>query len=233
MTSMPNSDKPYKCEYCGNGYMREKTLAAHMCEKKRRALQKDEKRVRHGFYAFGRFYKLSAGAKKEKTYEEFCVSPYYNAFVKFGSFISNVKPLYPDKYIDWVVKSGVKLDHWCKDALYEKYVLELILKEDVATALERSVKTMMEWAEENEPAAWNHYFNYISLNRAVWHIKDGKISPWLLLNCTSGKAMLGKFNNEQLEMVFHVINPEHWAMRFKRLPRDVELAKQVAKESAL
>jgi hypothetical protein len=230
---MPNSDKPYKCEYCGNGYMREKTLAAHMCEKKRRALQKDEKRVRHGFYAFGRFYKLSAGAKKEKTYEEFCVSPYYNAFVKFGSFISNVKPLYPDKYIDWVVKSGVKLDHWCKDALYEKYVLELILKEDVATALERSVKTMMEWAEENEPAAWNHYFNYISLNRAVWHIKDGKISPWLLLNCTSGKAMLGKFNNEQLEMVFHVINPEHWAMRFKRLPRDVELAKQVAKESAL
>ena len=204
-----------------------------MCEKKRRALQKDEKRVRHGFYAFGRFYKLSAGAKKEKTYEEFCISPYYNAFVKFGSFISNVKPLYPDKYIDWVVKSGVKLDHWCKDALYEKYVLELILKEDVATALERSVKTMMEWAEENEPAAWNHYFNYISLNRAVWHIKDGKISPWLLLNCTSGKAMLGKFNNEQLEMVFHVINPEHWAMRFKRLPRDVELAKQVAKESAL
>jgi hypothetical protein len=204
-----------------------------MCEKKRRALQKDEKRVRHGFYAFGRFYKLSAGAKKEKTYEEFCASPYYNAFVKFGSFISNVKPLYPEKYIDWVVKSGVKLDHWCKDALYEKYVLELILKEDVATALERSVKTMMEWAEENEPAAWNHYFNYISLNRAVWHIKDGKISPWLLLNCASGKAMLGKFNNEQLEMVFHVINPEHWAMRFKRLPRDVELAKQVAKESAL
>ena len=204
-----------------------------MCEKKRRALQKDEKRVRHGFYAFGRFYKLSAGAKKEKTYEEFCASPYYNAFVKFGSFISNVKPLYPEKYIDWVVKSGVKLDHWCKDALYEKYVLELILKEDVATALERSVKTMMEWAEENEPAAWNHYFNYISLNRAVWHIKDGKISPWLLLNCASGKAMLGKFNNEKLEMVFHVINPEHWAMRFKRLPRDVELAKQVAKESAL
>jgi hypothetical protein len=221
------------CEYCGSGYVREKTLAAHMCEKKRRALQKDEKRVRHGFYAFGRFYKLSAGAKKEKTYEEFCASPYYNAFVKFGSFISNVKPLYPEKYIDWVVKSGVKLDHWCKDALYEKYVLELILKEDVATALERSVKTMMEWAEENEPAAWNHYFNYISLNRAVWHIKDGKISPWLLLNCASGKAMLGKFNNEQLEMVFHVINPEHWAMRFKRLPRDVELAKQVAKESAL
>ena len=233
MTSMPNSEKPYVCEYCGSSYVREKTLAAHMCEKKRRALQKDEKRVRHGFYAFGRFYKLSAGNKKEKTYEDFASSPYYNAFVKFGSFISNVKPLYPEKYIDYVVTSGVKLDHWCRDTLYEKYVLEFILKEDVTTALERSVKTMMEWAAENEPAPWHHYFEHIGLNRAVWDIKDGKISPWLILNCASGKAMLGKFNNEQLEMVYHVINPEHWSMRFRRLPSDVQLVKDVAKESNL
>ena len=232
MESMSNSEKPYKCEYCGSGYVKEKTLAAHMCEKKRRALQKDEKRVRHGFYAFQRFYKLSAGSKKEKTYEEFCSSPYYNAFVKFGSFISNVKPLYPEKYIDYVVTSGVKLDHWCKEAMYEKYALELILKEDVATALERSVKTMMDWAEDKS-APWNHYFHHVSLNRAVWDIKDGKVSPWLILNCASGKEMLSKFNDEQLELVYHVINPEHWGVRFKRLPNDVQLVKDVAKESKL
>jgi hypothetical protein len=204
-----------------------------MCEKKRRALQKDEKRVRHGFYAFQRFYKLSAGTKKEKTYQDFCNSQYYNAFVKFGSFISNVKPLYPEKYIDWVVTSGVKLDHWCRDELYEKYALEFILKESVETALERSVTTMMDWASEQETAPWNHYFMYVSLNRAVWDIKDGKISPWLILNCKTGKDMLSKLNDEQLEMVFHVINPEHWALRFKRSKSDVELAKQVAKESSL
>jgi hypothetical protein len=204
-----------------------------MCEKKRRALQKDEKRVRHGFYAFQRFYKLSAGTKKEKTYQDFCNSQYYNAFVKFGSFISNVKPLYPEKYIDWVVTSGVKLDHWCRDELYEKYALEFILKESVETALERSVTTMMDWASEQETAPWNHYFMYVSLNRAVWDIKDGKISPWLILNCKTGKDMLSKLNDEQLEMVFHVINPEHWALRFKRSKSDVELAKHVAKESSL
>ena len=226
------SEKPFTCEYCGSGYVREKTLAAHMCEKKRRALQKDEKRVRHGFYAFQRFYKLSAGAKKEKTYEEFCNSQYYNAFVKFGSFISNVRPLYPERYIDYVVTSGVKLDHWCRDALYEKYALDFILKEDVTTALERSVKTMMEWAEDKS-APWNHYFLYISLNKAVWDIKDGKISPWLILNCASGKEMLSKFNDEHLTMVYHVMNPEHWALRFKRVPHDVELVKEIVKEGNL
>lgn len=227
-----NSSKSYVCEYCNKGYVKESTLAVHLCEKKRRWLQKDERRVRYGLYAFQRFYKLSAGAKKEKTYADFVDSQYYNAFVKFGSFLNNVQPLYPEKYIDYVVTSGVKLDHWCKDAMYEKYVLEFILKEDVHTALERSIKYMMEWAEENN-AHWNSYFNYVSTNRAVWHIKDGKISPWLLLNCTSGKAMLSKFNDEQLDMVYHVINPQHWAVRFKRLPNDVQLVKDVAKESNL
>lgn len=212
--------------------MREKTLAAHMCEKKRRWLQKDEKRVRYGLYAFQRFYKLSAGAKKEKTYEEFCSSSYYNAFVKFGSFISNVQPLYPEKYIDYVVTSGVKLDHWCRDEMYEKYALDLILKEDVTTALERSVQHMMNWAEEKN-SIWNHYFFYVSLNRAVWDIKDGKLSPWLVLNCKSGKEMLNKFNDEQLELVYHVINPQHWALRFKRQPSDVQLVKDIVKESGL
>jgi len=233
MVSKTQSEKPYVCEYCGTGYTKEKTLSVHVCEQKRRHLQKNEKRVQLGFYAFNQFYKLSAGAKKEKTYDEFCKSSYYNAFVKFGSFISNVRPLYPEKYIDYVVTSGVKLDHWCREEMYEKYAIELIRKEGVETALERSIMTMMEWAEENPPAPWNHYFQHVSLNRAVWHIKDGKISPWLILNCKSGKQLLNQFNEEQLSIIYHIMNPEHWAMRFNRQPKDVQLVKDVAKESNL
>ena len=225
--------KPFVCEYCNTGYSKEKTLIVHICDQKRRHLQQKEKRVQLGFYAFNQFYKLSAGSKKEKTYTEFCKSQYYNAFVKFGSFISNVRPLYPEKYIDYVVTSRVKLDHWCKEEMYEKYAIELIRKEGVETALERSVMTMMEWAAENEPAPWNHYFQHIGLNTAVWNIKDGKISPWLILNCKTGKDMLSKFNDEQLNMIYHVLDPSHWAMRFKRNPKDVELVKDVAKESNL
>ena len=232
MTSTPSSDKPYICEYCNKGYMKESTLSVHMCEKKRRWLQKDEKRVRYGLYAFQRFYTLSAGNKKEKTYEDFVGSPYYNAFVKFGSFLNNVRPLYPERYIDYVVTSGVKLDHWARDEMYEKYALEFILKEDVTTALERSIRNMVEWAEDKS-APWNHYFLYVSTNKAVWDIKDGKVSPWLILNCKSGKDLLKKFSDEQLEMVYHVINPQHWAMRFNRLPLDVKLVKEVAMESNL
>jgi len=225
-------DKPFVCPYCKTGYTREKTLAVHMCEQKRRALQKDEKHVTLGFYAFTRFYQLCQNAKENKTYEEFCKSQYYNAFVKFGSFVSNVRPLYPEKYVDYVVTSGVKLDHWCRDELYEKYALELIKKEGVETAVERSIKTMMDWADANN-APWTHYFRYASLNRVTQHLKDGKVSPWLVLNCKSGKEMLSKFSDEQLEIVYAVVDPQHWALRFKRSPADVELVKEIAQKANL
>jgi len=141
--------------------------------------------------------------------------------------------LYPEKYVDYVVTSGVKLEHWCKDELYEKYAIDLIKKEDVTTALERSITTMTEWAQENPPAVWNHYFNLISTNRAAYHIKDGKMSPWLVLNSVSGKKMLDSFNEEQLKMIYHIMDPEHWSLKFKRNKKDIELVKQVVNESKL
>ena len=212
--------------------MKESTLMAHMCEPKRRWLQKDEKRVQVGFYAFQRFYKLSAGHKKDKTYEDFVKSSFYNAFVKFGSFVNNVRPLYPDKYIDYVVTSNVKLDHWCREEMYERYAIELIRKEGVETALERSIKTMVEWAKDNN-SVYNHYFLYASTNRITWDIKDGKISPWLVLNCSNGKKVLSNFNDEQLSMLNAVLDPSHWALRFKRQPKDVELVNSIVKEAKL
>ena len=222
----------YTCKFCSAKFTKEKTLSVHMCEQKRRYLQKDERRVQLGYQAFVRFYELCQKVEKPKTYEEFCKSPYYTAFVKFGSFLSNVKPLYPDKYIDYVVTSGVKLDHWCREELYQKYAIDLILREKVETAMERSIKTMMNWADEKE-APWNDYFKYASLNRAVMDIKDGKISPWIILNCKTGKDMMKRFNDEQLQIVFPIMDPNHWALRFRRLPADVEMVKEITKEAKL
>jgi hypothetical protein len=223
--------QPYTCEHCGKGFVQEKTLFVHVCEQKRRVLAKTEKHVVLGYDTFQRFYKtIQPNSKQHKTYEEFCKSPYYNAFVKFGSFVSNVNPLYPERFIDYVVSSGVKLDHWCRDELYEQYVFDLIKREPVEVALERSISHMLSWANDNN-AQWNHYFHYVSLSRACYDIKDGKVSPWLILNSTSGKTMLQKFNDEQLVHIQNIIDPPYWVSKFKKLSADVELVKQVVKES--
>jgi hypothetical protein len=203
-----------------------------MCEQKRRALQKDEKRVQAGYFAYNRFYRLTQNSNKDKTYEDFAKSPYYNAFVKFGSFINNINPLYPDKFMDFVIKSGVKLDHWCRDELYDTYVTEMIKIEPADAAIQRSLTTMMEWAEENS-ANFAHYFDYVNINRAVHHVANGLISPWVLLNTKAGQTMLSKFNDEQLEMIAEKIDPVYWSKRFKTYPSEIALVKEIAKETGI
>ena len=222
----------HTCVHCKATFTKEKTFMVHTCEQKRRHLAKDEKHVLIGYQAFNRFYQITQKFKDNKTNDEFTHSPYYNAFVKFGSFINNISPLYPEKFIDWILRSGVKIDYWCRDELYEKYVLELIHTESVETALERSIKHMTTWAEQNK-SQWNHYFNYVSTGRAMFDIKDGKISPWLVLNAPSGKKMLAQFDDSQLAAISNVINPTVWVQKFKKQTFDLELVKSVIKEAKL
>lgn len=225
-------DQPFNCVHCGKSFMKEKTLVAHMCEQKRRVLQKEEKRVQTGFFAYNRFYQLTQAAKKQKPYSDFCKSAYYNAFVKFGSFINNVNPLYPERFIDYVIKSGVKLDHWCRDELYDKYLSELVKIEPVESAVQRSLQYMMEWGEEQN-ANFAHYFNYVSVNRAVHNIRDGKISPWMVMNSVSGVELLKKFSNEQLELVNQTLDIPFWVKKIRDNPADVALVKEICKETGI
>ena len=225
-------DQPFNCVHCSKSFMKEKTLIAHMCEQKRRVLQKDEKRVQTGFFAYNRFYQLTQAAKKQKPYSDFCKSAYYNAFVKFGSFINNVNPLYPERFIDYVIKSGVKLDHWCRDELYDKYLSELVKIEPVESAVQRSLQYMMEWGDENN-ANFAHYFNYVSVNRAVHNIRDGKISPWMVMNSAGGVELLKQFSDEQLELVNQTLDISFWAKKIRDNPADVALVKEVCKEAGI
>lgn len=205
---------------------------AHMCEPKRRAMQKNEKRVQAGYMAWNRWYELSQNQRKPKSYEDFCKSSYYNAFVKFGSFVTNVNPLYPEKFIDFVIRSGVKLDHWCRDELYDTYLYEMLKIEPVENAVQRTLTTMLEWADANN-AVWSHYFRYVNGNRLVQHIKDGKVSPWVILNCGTGKAALGALNDDQLEIIQSALDIPHWRREFKSRADDVEFVKEVCKESGI
>ena len=219
-----------KCTYCDKTFARERTLQVHLCEPKRRHLQKNEKWVQNAFMVFRRFYEIHQNANTPKTYEEFCNSSYYNAFVKFGRFIMNINPLYPEKYIDYVLTSKIKLDHSARDDLYESYLIDALKNEPVEAALQRSIATMMDWAQEQH-AQWSDYFRLVNTNRAVQHIQQGKISPWLLLGCNAGKKMLKSFTDEQLQMAQRFINPEFWSNKFKSYPADTLFVQETAKEA--
>ena len=99
-------------------------------------------------------------------------------------------------------------------------------------ALQRSIATMMDWATEQN-AQWPDYFRLVNTNRAVQHIQQGKMSPWLLLGCSAGKRMLKSFNDEQLQMIEKFINTSFWPSKLKSYPADQMLVQDTAREAKI
>ena len=73
-------------------------------------------------------------------------------------------------FIDYVIKKQIKLDWWCKDKVYQDFLAHQILFEDAQAGMERTIKTMRDWAEQ-EGAEFNHFFEYVNLYRAVHMIQ--------------------------------------------------------------
>ena len=101
-------EKEFKCRYCGRGFRKESTLTAHVCEQKRRAQQEKDAGVQLGLQSYLRFYELTQGSAKLKGYTDFCESPYYNAFVKFGRHMVNIKAINTRGFIDHVINTNKK-----------------------------------------------------------------------------------------------------------------------------
>ena len=144
----------------------------------------------------------------------------------------HINPLYPEKYIDYVIVSKIKLDHWARDDLYEAYLVDALKSEPVESALRRSIQTMMDWADEQN-VQWADYFRLVNTPRAVQHIQSGKISPWLVLGCSAGKKMLKSFTDEQLQMVERFVDPNFWNNKFKNYKADLLFVQETAKEAKI
>jgi hypothetical protein len=108
----------YRCEYCKKEFAKETSIAAHMCEPKRRYTSRDEAGVRLGLQSYIRFYEIAAGSARNKTFDTFVESAYYRAFVKFGRYCVDIRVINPLRFIDWLLKNNKKIDYWCSDKVY-------------------------------------------------------------------------------------------------------------------
>ena len=129
----------FTCNYCKKEFAKETSIAVHMCEPKRRRMEKDERGVQLGFQAYIKFYETMQGSARLKTFEDFAESAYYRAFVKFGRYCLVIRAINPARFMDWLLKNNKKLDRWCSDQLYTEYLIEYVRIEHVDDALARKI----------------------------------------------------------------------------------------------
>lgn len=221
-----------ECKWCKKSFKSETTLAVHMCVKKRRFADKDMSHIRLAHRAFQIFYEINTSAKTPKTMEDFIVSQYYEAFVKYGRACTVNEWLDPVKYTEHLIKTGVKLKQWASDKEYDKYLKTYVRKEPGLKALERTVIYLAGWGEENnEP--WQDYFDKVSPSRAVYDLRSAKVSPWILYLSESGDKLLERFNSEQVKMIQDVIDPPFWMKLFTANKEEANEIKQACKEAKI
>ena len=231
MAGTTSESKPtYKCQYCDRAYRKESTLAAHLCEPKRRYQQEKEVGVQMGFQAYLRFYELTQGSAKLKTYKDCVESPYYGAFIKYGRHAQAIRCVNYKSFTDWLLKNNKKLDHWCKEELYLEWLHQYLRHENVSDAMERSMLEMQRYVDEVESLQFTDYFRYGNPNRICHHISNGRVSPWLVFNCDSGISFLEKLNEEQLAIVLPWIDPEYWQRKFNDYVADKEWIHKILEE---
>lgn len=217
----------HTCAYCSQEYKTERGLAGHKCKIKDRVLQKDSKASRLAYAAFSAFHELHY--RRPTTFEKFAHSTLYNAFLKFGNHIITIDAIDPQSYIDYMIRSGVAIDRWCREDEYEKYVQHLIMKETPFRGTERTLLLMQEWANSNETDLTN-FFHGIAAPLAVMWIKSGRISPWVLLNCNGGKSLLSRLSDEQMTLVGPSLNIRLWNGKFQRHSKEVGEIQETLKE---
>ena len=220
------------CKYCGAGFVRESTLQVHQCEPKRRDQQRGEKGVVIGFQTWLRFYELTQGSAKLKTYEDFCNNNFYNAFVKFGRHCVAISAINVNQFMDYVLKKQIKIDNWCKDKVYEEYLYGILRSESSSDALERSIITMQEWSEETGNDITT-YFTTVSANRFVQHILNGRVSCWAIYCCDNGIDKLGTLSEEQVTLLMPWIDPEFWQRKLHDYTADTEMTKHILTQAGL
>lgn len=218
------------CRYCERTFRRESSLAVHVCEHKRRHQESHEVGVQLGLQAYLRFYEITQGSARLKTFADFAQSPYYRAFVKFGRYCVAIKAVNTARFIDWVVRQNKKIDHWCKDSVYTEYLVEHVRSEAATDALARALETAIAWTEHTGNPD-RDYLRYGNDNVICHAVVTGSMTAWVLYNCESGTGFLSRINPQQVTMIWSMIDSDFWQKRFRDYPADTEYVREMLKKA--
>ena len=216
----------YTCQFCRKNFVKESSLTVHSCEPRRRRQEQSERGVQLGLQAYLKFYELTQGSAKLKTFDDFAYSPYYRAFVKFGRYCVAIRAINPARFIEYVLKQNKKIDHWCRDSIYTEYLLNYLQVEHINDAIARAIEFSIDWqAQTNNPA--HDCLRYGNSNAICYAITTGRISAWVIYNSESGQKFLSELTSEQISMIWPYIDTDIWHKKFHDYAADQEYAKDI------
>ena len=225
-----NKELQMKCEYCKKTFNDERRAIDHICEKKRRWLQRKDRDSIVGFDAWGKF--MEGLSCKDRTYKGFMNSKLYPSFVRFGRHMMDLNAIAPTEYVDYLLKHNFKLTDWTKDKPYESFIRHKIAKESPDRGVERGILLAEKWAEDNQKAMTD-FFSDVNTNEAVYWIATGRLSPWFIYASSKSTEFMGRLTNEQISIINNYIDNARWKAKIMRFKVEFNNLQEILEESGI
>lgn len=228
-------NRPHFCSWCQKSFAKETTLVSHSCEPRRRSESQYNPDVKLGYASYLLFNSSTApknSSLKPKTYQEFCSSRHYTEFVRFGNWLIEQQVQEVETYVKWLLKQKIQFAQWSDVILYNNFLGELLQDETPEMGLQRSLRTVQKWTEEQGESIQN-FWKKVNSNQATLWIIQGKISPWMLYNCNSAVEFLERCNIEQLSLIQTIAPVKKWKVRLLRHKQEADLIKSVLTEAGM
>jgi hypothetical protein len=92
------------------------------------------------------------------------------------TYCLNINAINITRYVEWLLKNQIKIDNWCSDSIYTKYLIEYLRHEDAFDAIDRSVENCIKMADDANIQP-HDMLRYGNVNKICYAITTGKISP--------------------------------------------------------
>lgn len=222
----------FECPFCNKKYKKVETLTTHKCKIRDRLNIKSETYFRLAFLAFNIFYEWGFPRGKPKTEIDFIKSKYFDNFLEYGEFMVAVKINDLGKYTKFLLSNNVPIKHWCDESIYNTFIDRTIKSEPPEMAVERTITTMENWGYTNNKPFQN-FFIEAEPTYILTSIKQGKISPWVVYNTSSGKKFMKRLTPTHIQTLYGLIDPDFWSYEFKKHKNEVSAISAVLKSAGL
>lgn len=220
--------KVFVCHFCDKRFKSEVWFGKHMCEKKKRFLKQHDIVIIKAFKMFNYWQKRSGLLRKgkAKTYEQFCKSPFYQAFVDLSVFCHKNFVISAFKYLDWLILNSYPEHKWCNDSnidMFREWVRENEKPEEQVSATYRHIKA---YCEKNDIPI-SEFFKRVSVGNALTLVRTNRILPWVLFGYDPAITdLLSRFEGEKFYYLDEYVNVQYWLDKINTETENVRVVQE-------
>lgn len=216
------------CHYCSKRFTHENTFMRHYCEPKRRAQELASPLGQSAYMLYGDW--MTSRKYSKPSPAAFLESKFFKPFVKFAQLIVDANIAKPKKYIELMTLRDIQPILWTSNAAYAIYMEYLDKSVDPLEEVQESIDYLFDICEKENIPLIGQVAGHLGAQRILQLVRQKRISPWVLFNADSFKAIIAEMDSHERAALNTAINATYWSDKFQKNKQVLLDVRHIAKE---